>query len=161
GETTDAVRRLTASLQGAKPIAQPRTVSLRSLTDYRGNTQFAGNGTAQFPPLYNREVFAFFPFQVDAHRFVIPVYVMTRNVVGLQNPAVGPSDPARFDLPAEPYLLNIGGVDGENATVSMSDPLSGRSVPVSVVSGGADGIRVKVRVTDSPRLLTIEEREAP
>jgi hypothetical protein len=162
GQTTDAVRRLAASMQGAEPISAPRSLSLRSLTDYEGHTQFAGDGTAQFPPLYNRDVFAFFPFQVDAHRFVIPVYVMTRNVVAIQNPGKGPTDPARLDLPAEPYLLKIGGVDGRRANVSASDPLSGRSVPVTVVSRGADEIGVRVSVTDSPRLLAIEEQaEAP
>jgi hypothetical protein len=160
GETTDAVRRLAASLQGAEPISKPRSLTLRTLTDYQGNTQFAGNGTAQFPPLYNREVFAFFPFQVTARRFVIPVYVMSRDVAGIQNPAKAPTDPTRFDLPGERYLLDIGGVDGRQASVSMSDPLTGRTIPVTVMARGTNSIGVKVPVTDSPRLLTIEEPEA-
>ncbi len=161
GETTDAVRRLTASLQGAEPIASPRSLSLRELTEYSGNVQFDGNGTAAYPPLYNREVFGFFPFQVDPHRFVIPLYVMTRDVAKVYRPDAPGTDPTRFDLPAEPYRLAIGGVDGSGAQVSATDPLSGEAVPVEVISGSEDEIVVQMPVTDSPRLLTIEEDTDP
>jgi hypothetical protein len=161
GETTDAVRRLTASLQGAEPIASPRSLSLRELTDYSSNVQFDGNGTAAYPPLYNREVFGFFPFQVDPHRFVIPLYVMTRDVAKVYRPEAPGTDPTRFDLPAEPYRLAIGGVDGSGAQVSATDPLSGEAVPVEVISSSEDEIVVQMPVTDSPRLLTIQEQAAP
>lgn len=143
GETTAAVQRLTAALAEAEPLQQTRRLALRELTDFDGNVQFEGNGTAAYPPLYNREVLAFFPFQVSQRRFVIPVYVMTRNV--------------SEDLPAEPYRLAIGAIDGEGAEVTASDPLTGETVPVTVISRGADQVVVELPVTDSPRLLTIQE----
>jgi hypothetical protein len=155
GETTDAVRRFTASLHGAKPLASPRSLSLRALTDYSGNVQFEGNGTAAYPPLYNRDVFAFFPFQVNRHRFVIPTYVMTRNVAKVYRSG---SDPTRFDLDPEPYRMAIGGVRGKRAKVTATDPLTGEAVRVRVVSRSRRQIVVKMPVTDSPRLLMIEER---
>src|SRR6185312_10307438 len=119
GETMAAVRRLSEALAGAEPLVTTRRLALRELTDFSGNAQFEGNGTAAYPPLYNREVLAFLPFQVTRRRFVIPVYVMTRNVTA--------------DLAAEPYRLAIGGIDGEGAEVTASDPLTGETVPVEVI----------------------------
>jgi hypothetical protein len=157
GETMEAVRRLAAAMSGAGPISSPRSLSLRELTDYSGNVQFEGNESAAFPPLYNREVFAFLPFQVDSRRFVVPYYVMTRDVDQVQRPEEPSTDPARYDLPPEPYRLAIGGIDGEATAVEASDPLSGESVPVEVFSRSRDQIVVKVPATDSPRLLTLQE----
>ncbi len=155
GQTTNSVRRLTESFDGAEPITSPRSLSLRELTDYSGNVQFQGNGTAEFPPLHNRDVLAFLPFQIDESSFAIPIYVMTRNVVKNYRP--GSTAPTRFDMPAEPYGLTIGGIDGEHASVSATDPLTGESVPVEVLSRAADQIEVKMQVTDSPRTLVIED----
>ena len=156
GETIDAVRRLTDSMSGAEASPSPRQLSLRELTDYSSNVQFEGDGTAAHAPLYNRDVFGFFPFQVDSNRFVIPVYVMTRNMAQVY-PESG-SGPSRFDLPPEPYKMAIGGVHGVNAKVTATDPLTGAAVPVEVISESADEIVVEMKVTDSPRLLSIEEQ---
>lgn len=160
GETTEAVRRLTEAMKGSQ-ISAPRSLELRSLTDYNDNVQFAGDPAdpVHFPPLYNRDVFAFLPFQTSDTRFVIPVYVMTRNVVEDYKPDA-PTDPTRFDLPEERYRLEIGGVHGVGASVSALDPATGDSTPVELVSAGEDEIVVDVEVTDSPRLLTIEEQGA-
>jgi hypothetical protein len=160
GETTAAVRRLMDSIQDAEQISSPRSLSLDELTDFQSNVQFQGNGTAAYPPLYNRDVFAFLPFQVTQHRFVIPVYVMTRNVAKIYRPDTSMSDPTRFDMPAERYRMAIGGIDGENAQVSATDPLTGDSVSVEVISGSSDQVVVEMPVTDSPRLLTVQEDAA-
>jgi hypothetical protein len=54
--------------------------------------------------------------------------------------------------------MAIGGIDGEGKTeVTATDPLSGKEVPVTVVSRAADEIVVEMEATDSPRLLTIDE----
>ena len=159
GETTDAVRRLTEAMAGATPISSPRNLTLRALTDYGSRVQFSGDGSAAHPPLFDRDVFAFLPFQVDAGRFVVPVYVMTRNVVEDHRPGAT-EDPTRFDLPAERYRMTIGGVDGSAAMVSATDPLSGETVPVEKIAGNGRGLVVEMPVTDSPRLLTIQEYPA-
>jgi hypothetical protein len=160
GETMDAVRRLVESMQGAEPISSPRRLALSELTDFSGNVQFEGDGSAAYPPLYNREVFAFLPFQVSERRFAIPVYVMTRNVAQVYRPEAPCSEPTRFDLPAEPYRLAIAGINGRGADVSAYDPLSGESVPVKVVSGSGEEIVIEMPVTDSPRILTIQEQSS-
>ena len=61
----NSVRRLTEAFAGAEPIAAPRSLPLLHIGDYAGNTQFEGDGTADHPPLYNRDVLAFLPFQVN------------------------------------------------------------------------------------------------
>jgi hypothetical protein len=157
GETMEAVSRMVKTMQGAQQISLPHTLSLRELTDFSSNKQFNGNGTAQYPPLYNRDVLAFLPFQVTAHRFVIPLYVMTRNVATIYN---SNTDPSRFDMPEEQYELDIGGVNGKSAEVSATDPLNGNTIPVQVVARTEQGLKVNVGVTDSPRLLTIQEPES-
>ena len=153
----DAVRRLTESMGGAQPLTTTRNLSLLQLTDYDGNVQFEGNGTAAYPPLYNRDVFGFFPFQVNDSRFVIPTYVMTRNVAEVYRPRAPQSDPTRFDMPPEQYRMKIGGVRGPGASVSATDPLDGSSLPVDVVARTANTLTVEMNVTDSPRLLSIDE----
>ena len=102
------------------------------MTDFSGNVQFQGDGSPQYPPLHNRDVFAFLPFQVNSHRFVIPVYVMTRNTVEVYDG--GSDQPSRFDMPPERYRMAIGGVDGNEAEATATDPLSGAAVPVQTVS---------------------------
>lgn len=157
GGTVAAVGRLTAAMKGSR-ITAPRDLELRSLTDFNSNLQFEGSSAdpVKYPPLYNRDVFAFFPFQTSNSRFVIPVYVMSRNVAENHSPD-DPTDPTRFDLPEERYRLQIGGIDGTEAGAGLLDPVSGESTPVGVISAAADEIVVDVEVTDSPRLLIIQE----
>jgi hypothetical protein len=158
GETMDAVRRFTEVMADDQPFTASRELTLRALTDFTGNTQFEGNGTPQYPSLYNRDVFGFFPVQTSDKRFVIPFYVMTRNVATDYGISSGPE---RFDLPPELYRLRIGGVRGETAVVSSIDPASGATNPVTIVARSSDELLIETSATDAPRLLVIEEGSAP
>jgi hypothetical protein len=157
GEIPAAIGRFLGGFDGAVPINTPRRLSLLSVDDLGSHMQFAGDGTAAHLPLYDRDVLGFFPFQVNAHRFVIPTYVMTRNVAHLYRPDAPESNPTRYDLPDERFRLTIGGVSSANATVTATDPLGHRSVPVDVLSRSGGQLEVELPVTDSPRLLTIDE----
>jgi hypothetical protein len=119
--------------------------------------QFDGDGTAAHPPLYDREVLGAFPFQASDARFVIPVYVMTRNIAELYRPDAPASDTTRYDLPPETFQLTIGGIRGTRARVSAFDPLTDTSVPVKAVARSDDTLVVQLPVTDSPRLLSIDD----
>lgn len=158
GESPAAIGRFLAGFDGAAPISAPRDVSLLAVEDPGDHRQFSGDGTAAHPPLYDRDVLAFLPFQVDPRRFVIPTYVMTRNVARLYRPDAPESDLTRYDLPDETFRLVIGGVDAPTATVTATDPLAGTSVPVSVLSRSAGRLTVELPLTDSPRLLTVEDQ---
>jgi hypothetical protein len=116
----------------------------------------AGPGAAR--PLHNRDVLAFFPFQVTAHRYVAAVYVMTRNLARryTARPTAGQTP---YDLPPERFRLTIGNLDGRRARVALTDPLSGSVQPVSIIARTAHGIVVALTATDSPRMLTIEEAQ--
>jgi hypothetical protein len=154
GATMTAMRRMMARFSGPDQISA-RQLSLQSISDDHDQFQFAGDGSSAHPPLYNRDVLAFLPFQVSDNRFVIPVYIMTRNIAKLYQPGAPASDPSRFDLPPASYRLTIGGVDGSRASVSAYDPLSDTSVPVTA-TGAPDRLVVEMPLTDSPRLLELD-----
>jgi hypothetical protein len=155
GLTMQAVGRMTSTLRGAQAISAPRQLSLDAVaSDNNTDVQFRGNGTAAFPSLYNRNVLAFFPFQLSAHKFVCAVYVMTSDLTRhyTSHPAPGATP---YDLPPETFRLTIGNVDAGNASVSSYDPLTGTSQPASIVSRTGGRIVVQLQATDSPRMLTI------
>jgi hypothetical protein len=139
-----ALRRLTRPLAAARPIGHVRPLRLEEVADTGRGVQFRGDGTAAHPSLHARDVLAFLPFQLDAHAWLAPVYVMTRDLARRQAPA--------------PFLLRIGGLDGRRATVELSDPLTGDRAPARIVARSADGVTVRLSVSDAPRLLTLRER---
>lgn len=157
GPVLDGIRRLVDAL-GDDEITTARSLTLASIGDYGGRAQFQGDGTAAHPDLFDRDALAFFPFQAADHRFVIPVYVMTRNLA--RTYGNGATGPARFDLPAERYQLTIGGVDAAQVRARAVDPLTGDAVPVDVVRRDGDWVVVELPVTDSPRLLVLDDAAA-
>lgn len=157
GPALDGIRRITSAL-GRDQVTVPRKLTLASIGDYAGRKQFDGDGSTARPTFYDRDALAFLPFQASDSRFVVPVYVMTRNMAKVQKPGAPSSDPTRFDLPAETYQLTIGGTNAKTAKVSATDPLTGASVPVDVVRRTDSGwLVVELPVTDTPRLLTIDD----
>jgi hypothetical protein len=88
-------------------------------------------------------VFAFLPYQVNSRRFIIPYYVMTRDVTK--------------DLPPEKFTVQIKGIKGEGASVTAYDPINDRDVPVVVNGKGADTLSVNLTATDYPYLLSVQE----
>jgi hypothetical protein len=134
--------------------SNPRQLKLDAIAQYGNASQFTGNGTAAFPTLYNRDVLAFFPFQVNRNSFVAAVYVMTSDLTHsyTSHPARGQTP---YDMPPEEYRLTIGNVNAADATVSFYDPLTGSKVPATIISRTGSTIVVQLAATDSPRMLTI------
>jgi hypothetical protein len=136
-----ALGRLTAAFDGAQAIASPRQLGV-------GVTAL-GTQTASLPasgstaPVYLRDQFTFLPYQVNATRFVIPTYVMTHDI--------------RTAPPDSQFRVTINGVDGRSAGLSMYDPLTDTTVPVTTVSSTATSVTVVITVTDYPRLLVVDE----
>ncbi len=158
-----SIRRLIAAMKGDDTIVKARQISLQKIVEPESRVQFAGNPATTnsspnpFPPLYNREVLAFFPFQATKHKFVIPVYVMTRNMVQRYKADAPNSDITRFDMPEETFRLDIGNIMGTDAKVSLYDPLTGMQAKVTVLRSGTKNIEIEAALTDSPRVLVIEE----
>lgn len=140
-----AISRMVAKMQTRLDPALTATRALRveSISDSHNHFQFAGDGTAAHPTLYNRDLFAFLPFQVNANRFVIPYYVMTRDLT--------------TDLTPETFTLQLSGFKGASALVTAYDPINNSNVPVTVLNRTAQAITLKVTATDYPYLLLVDE----
>ena len=157
GETMQALGRYMQAFAGPASITNQRALTLQSIADQGNWMQFAGDGSAAHPSLYNRNVVTFFPFQTDANKFVIPAYVMTRDMGTVINPNAGWGSAAQYDLPAATYRLAVGGLNTSALKVSATDPDTGASVPATVVSAANGQATIELPLTDSPRLLVLQD----
>ena len=148
--------------------APVRKLRLTSVSDTHDHMQFAGDGTSAHPPLYDRDVLAFLPTQVNTHRFAIPFYVMTRDVYHVYTPSA--TGGHQYDMPDETFTLSINGIEtrllsvggrgsnGISNNVKIYDPISNRTFsPTSVVVTGPNSVTIGVSATDYPRILLIDE----
>jgi hypothetical protein len=95
------------------------------------------------PPLYDRDVFAFLPYQVNSTRFVIRYFVMTRDI--------------RKPLAGEAFDVAVRGFHGR-ITCRVVDILSGKTVPVQSRVQKDGTVVLHLLATDSPRFLIVQER---
>ncbi len=124
-------------------LVNPRQLEVTSIKEGHNNYQFEGDGSKQHPNLYNREVFTFLPYQVNERKFVIPYYIMTRDL--------------KKDLNAEEYKLSIKGFSLEKLQLKVYDPLSDRYLSEISVKQNGDETIVSLKAEDYPRLLIVEE----
>ncbi|MBC7288850.1 MAG: hypothetical protein H5T86_12610, partial [Armatimonadetes bacterium] len=134
------MRRMTEKMKvGLDPNlsdAQTRKLEVLDIEDEHDHFQFEGDGTPEHPPLYNREVFAFLPFQANSRRFVIAYYVMTRDI--------------RKTLPPEEYTVTVAGLRGVGARFGVYDPIRDTPVPVRVLEATNDRVRLRLIAADYP-----------
>jgi len=152
-----ATRNLVRPLGPAEPLRHTRALELLRVEEPEQRLVFEGDGTPEHPSVYNREVFTFLPFQVDDHTFAVPYYVMTRDVMQVWHPDLAAGDPARYDMPPETFVLDLGNVRGVGATVSAYDPLRDAAVPVTVLGATGTTLRLRVTAADYPYVLNITE----
>ncbi|HYM53928.1 MAG TPA: hypothetical protein VES97_01090, partial [Solirubrobacteraceae bacterium] len=158
GQTMTGFRNMLAHFQGPGPGGEARQVKLLSIAQEGNHAQFSGDGTAAHPSLYDRDVLAVLPFQASPTSFVIPVYVMTRNLLTLYEPEQPANDVNRFDLPDETFRITLGNLPetGEPPAVSAYDPLREEATPAKLLSRAGDTAEFEFAATDYPRLLSIE-----
>ena len=144
GPIMRSTKRLTDEIKRGADMSlrSTRQVKVASITDTHGATQWAGSGS--HPPLYDREVFAVLPIQRSTDSFVVPFYVVTRDM--------------GQDYDPKDFTIRLDGVDGSDATVKVLDPLTGQETHYRLRSSGSDHLNVTVEAEDYPRLLSIEER---
>ncbi len=158
GETMSGFRNMLTQFQGPGPGLNLRQLTLLSIAQDGNHAQFTGNGTAAHPSLYDHEVLAVLPFQSSPTRFVIPVYVMTRDLLTLYEPSAPTSDIHRFDLPDETFRITLGNLP-ETATpptIAAYDPLRNETTPAKLIAQTGHTATVEIAATDYPRILTIE-----
>jgi hypothetical protein len=143
GPVMQSTRRLIDEIKRGADMSlnSTRQVQVASITDTHGATQWAGSGS--HPPLYDREVFAVLPIQRSTNSFVVPFYVVTRDM--------------EQDYDPKNFTIRLDGIDGNNATVKVLDPLTGQETHYHMRPSGADYLSVTVEAEDYPRLLSIEE----
>jgi hypothetical protein len=130
---------------GIEPnLTNPRQLEVVSLKEQHNNYQFKGDGSKAHPNLYNRELFTFLPYQVNDKKFVIPYYVMTRDI--------------RENLAPENYELCIKGFREGKLQVKIYDPLQDRYLPAVSVEQQQDRAIINLETADYPYLLIVEEQ---
>lgn len=139
------IQRMSARLGDGldRSLTYTRTISIDSITDTHDHYQFSGDGTPAHPPLYDREVLAILPYQVNASRFVIAYYVMTRDVTITPKP--------------EDFTVTLSGLKGTGAEIDVYDPINDRAVPFSVDHQTTTTIQLTLAATDYPCLITVQE----
>lgn len=148
------------TMSTGQALATTCPLSVQNVVEYQPRLVFAGDGTAAHPNRYNRDEFAFLPFQLSANQYEIPYYVVSLDMTHVWNQSADPLDPARYDMPDQQFDVTIGNVQGTGATVSAYDPLKGTVVPVAVVSSTATTVTVRVSAVDYPRFLQVTEAKA-
>jgi hypothetical protein len=158
GETMSGFRDMLAQFQGPGPSGAARQLQLLSIAQDGNHAQFAGDGTAAHPSLFDRDVLAVLPFQASPTRFEIPVYVMTRDMLTLYDPNAPTTEVSRFDLPDETFRITLANLPEttDPPTVSAYDPLRNRSTPAQLVSRDHATATFELTATDYPRILTID-----
>lgn len=123
-------------------LTSTRPLEVVSISDTHNHYQFKGDGSKAHPNLYDRDVFAFLPFQANAKRFVIPYYVMTRDIAKALKP--------------EKFTVEIKGIKGDSS-VTAYDPIQDKDISVEVKRRTLDSLTLEMTATDYPYLLTIQE----
>jgi len=144
-----AVRRIADRMRDGLDanLHQTRALELVSIEDSHGAKQFEGdpNDPRAHPPLFDRDVLAVLPFQVNARKFVIPYYVVTRDI--------------RRDLAEEKFTVVIKGLAGKGAKLCAYDPVLDRRRDVRVVSDEEGLLKLELTAVDYPVLLEVEEAQ--
>jgi hypothetical protein len=159
GETLSGLRNMLNQFQGPGPGPEgAKQLQLLSIAQDGNHAQFTGDGTPQHPNLYDRDVLAVFPFQTSPTRYVIPVYVMTRDMLTLYEPNQPNTDIHRFDLPNETFRITLANLPTTTnpPVVSAYDPLRGEATPAQLVSREGDTATFEIAATDYPRLLIVD-----
>jgi hypothetical protein len=158
GETMNGFRNMLTQFQGPGPGPNLRQLTLLSIAQDGNHAQFTGDGTTAHPNLYDREVLAVLPFQASPTRFVIPVYVMTRDLLTLYEPDAPTTDIHRFDLPNETFRITLGSLPETTTppTVTAYDPLRNETTPAKLITQTGHTATIEITATDYPRILTIE-----
>jgi len=144
-------------MEAGEKLDAPRPLRVDELVEYKPRLVFAGDGTAKHPSRFNRDWFAFLPYQLAANRFLVPYYVVTPDASKIWQPAKDVLDKTRYVMPDQEFDVTVGNCAGAGAKVSAYDPLFNVSVPVKVVKATPTTLTLRLQTTDYPRVLEIEE----
>jgi hypothetical protein len=127
----------------ASPTTAIRQLGVSSVSAIESHAQFHGDGTLAHPDLDDSNVLTILPYQSNPHRFVIPYYVMTRNL----------ADP----LTPEPFTIALTGLNTATTKIECYDPMADTYYPVTVNSTANGTITSTVTAADYPYLLIVTD----
>ena len=139
------------------PVTVPRRIGVAELVEYKPRLVFRGDGTLAHPDRFNRDDFACLPFQMSENRFVIGYYVVTHNMVHEWDASKARLDPARYTMPNQEFDLTLTNIRGSGADVVSYDPLTDKTIPVTITKSTKSSITVRAITSDTPRFLVIRE----
>jgi hypothetical protein len=134
-----ALRHLVSAFSGARALDAPRQLGVGVSAEGPQVRVFSGD--ARHPSLWYRDLFAVLPYQVDAQRFVVPVYAMSYDL--------------RQRLPDMAFRVTLSNLDGMTAAVSYYDPITDRKLTAPVLRRDRTSIEVAVSAADYPRLIEV------
>jgi hypothetical protein len=140
-----ALRHVTTLFRSGSRVTRPRSLQMAAAVPVGEVPGIVFDGADGRPPLTYLDVLATLPFQLSNTRFVVAVYVMTRNILE-------PIPPARFSLV-------VSNVNGRTTEVRALDSLHGVEVPVEVRRRTSSSVEIVLSVVDYPYLLDLREGE--
>ena len=160
GPQLQSLKRVSDLMKTGVPIAEARPLSVEKLVEQQPRLVFAGDGTPAHPNVYHRDDFAVLPYQLDANRFAVGYYVVTRDMIHVWDKDKDLLDGARYDMPDQDFDITLGNVRGQNAKVEVFDPLTGATLPAQILGATDSTLTVRVPSADYPRFLKIDEAQA-
>jgi hypothetical protein len=100
------------------------------------------------PPLYYRDMFTFLPFQVNHHKFVCGVYVMSYDILK-------PPPPMEFKVKIKNVSKAFYSIKGPK--VYYYDPILNKNIPIKIVKISPNSVTVILTAIQYPRLLIIKK----
>lgn len=157
GPQLTVIARVARLMREGKPMDVARKLEVAKLVEHNPQLVFKGDGTPAHPDRWRRDDFACLPFQLDAGRFAIGYYVVTRNMTTEWDTTKDVLDPARYNMPEQRFDLTLADLRGKDAQVSAWDPLTDKEVAVKVLGGDGTTLTVQAPTVDYPRFLVVKE----
>ncbi|CAI6036401.1 hypothetical protein [Cohnella sp. JJ-181] len=159
GPQIAAISRVSKIMQQGRKIENPRPLQVTGLVEEKPRIAIPGNGTADHPDTYHADDFAVLPYQLDANKFAIGFYVVTRDLTREWQSGKSALDPSKYAMPAQKYKISLSNIDGEGAAVYAYDPMTDQRIPARIVEGTSRTMTVEVESVDYPRFLIVEENK--
>jgi hypothetical protein len=159
GEQLTVLSRVVGLMRKGEDLPVIRPLGVSEVVEHKPRLVSKGDGTLEHPDQYNRDDFAFLPFQLSANRFAIGYYVVTRDMTSACRPELSVLDPARYDMRPQLFDITITNVAGARANISAWDPFDNREIAVPVLARTNTALTVQLETVDYPRFLIIKESE--
>ncbi len=159
GEQLTVLSRVVNLMRQGEDLSVTRPLGVSRIAEHEPRLVSKGDGTPEHPDQYNRDDFAFLPFQLNSNRFAIGYYVVTRDMTSASRPELNPLEPARYDMRPQLFDVTITNVAGDHATVSAWDPFDNREISVPVLARTKTELTVQLETVDYPRFLLVDETE--